>query len=242
MKKAITIIVFVISLLILFCACSEKQTQTKESDVSEDSIVKTSEIGENVPDKVVLSKEEMLYQSTKVSNKTMGKDFSSNQVRAKSTYCNQIIEIEGYIWGIREDHVIMRIGDEYTMWYIDIFLPEEDIIQVDSSQKVIILGELDDTIRKDTDSSASFLCMPTAYLIQDKFVISGTIWGRQAGTNKFNFFEPGHKYGTELTFADGVDTSAYETGKQEIQVYAKVYQYGMSTHIDNTYSDAVPVE
>ena len=241
MKRVIIVFLIVICLLMMFCACSEKQTQEKEPDISGVNSGKTSEIEETVPEKAVLSKEEMLAQSTTVNNITLGKEFSSNQVRAKSTYCNHIIQIEGYI-SIKEDHVSMHIGDEYSWWYIDIFLPEEDIVQLDSSQKVIIVGELDDTIRNSTDSQAKYLCMPTGYLIQDKFNITGTIWGRKTGTNKFNFFEPGHQHGTELTFADGVDTSAYETGKQEIKVYAKVYGYWDSIYVDNTYSDAVPIE
>ncbi len=246
MKKLIAFFL-VICFSVFLCACGAKRIPVKEPDGPGNEIGETYESDETVPEKAVLSKEEMLAQAETVEIKKLGL-FGSNPTKAKAEYFNKVLLLEGFIQEIKEDHVRMRISDSIIAPRLDVFLPEEDIIRLMYNQKIVIVGILDETITEEEAMSSgssytySIISMSTAYLIQDKFVISGTIWGRIAGTNKFYFFEPGHQYGTELTFADGVDTSAYETGKQKIQVYAKVYQYGLSIHIDNTYSDAVPVE
>lgn len=203
----------------------------------------TASAGEASASNSILSKEDMLAQATVVDRVTMGEDFASNRVRAKKTYCNRIVQIEGYI-GIGEDHVSMSIGG---FWYIDIYLPQEEILLLDTHQKVVVVGELSDSVTEEkpdtTSVSNQYLCMPTAYLVQDKFEVTGKVWGKDDKSDAFFFFvPPSANYGTHIWFADGVDTKEYTSGQHKITVLTKVFQVYGTTKIDEYYTDAVPIE
>ena len=127
-----------------------------------------------------MSKEELLESAEEVSFSTLASETYDNAVKAKETYCASPIQISGWVQNIEEDHVTLWNGGTSYDVMIDAYLPAEDIAALTTGQKVTVVGINSDTEEK-TDSwggmsfPATHYIMDTAYLVQSRYEISGTL-------------------------------------------------------------------
>ena len=118
-----------------------------------------------------MTKEEMLQIAEEVLWVDMQNASAENIARAKQQYCNKVIQLEGEIFSIEEDHIVMGGGG--ADYYIDIYLPLEEILMLEPGQVISVVGKTTDEIIEATEHIAeytfdnSYYQMPNAYLIKD---------------------------------------------------------------------------
>lgn len=207
MKKIIALL-SVLMLSILLCACGKTMT-----------------------------KEEMMESALKVDQYQINNDSVQNAAKAKSLYCDAVLWVEGTVMAIEEDHFEMGTQD----WRIDVYLPAEELMNLRNKQTISVVGKT----KKDTkkveytvsghSGTSTHYVMSDAYLVQDKFELTGKIMGTNASYGGFNFKVGDSSYLKVLHFDESVDRSN-----------AKVNEDGTITVrgilCDNHIYDAVIVE
>ena len=175
-------------------------------------------------DEEALSKEEMLEQAEEVDANVINNESFENFARAKQNYCNKILKLEGMIQSIGEDHIELGYNSTYV---VDVYLPIDEIMMLEVGQSVVVVGETTDEIIDSSQNIAEYSFeyfhyqMPAAYLVQDRFEITGILKGENASYAPAFNIQIGNSNVLKLIyFADSVDTGSLEFG-QEIKFEAK---------------------
>lgn len=188
-----------------------------------------------------MTKEEMLEQAIECSEDTINDDTLDNMARAKQTYCGKTLLIKGQVTEISSDYITM--GRVNT--YIKVYLPVEDIVNLEYKQFITIVGNMGEEITEgtfapDIPQKVYTYEVSPAYLVADTYEFTGTPIDENdsfPGAWNVEFSDvPNPEYRRLVYFDSSVDVSQY-VGK-EITFSAKV----VSGENSNTYSNAVIVE
>ncbi|MDE6932027.1 MAG: hypothetical protein K2P37_05005 [Oscillospiraceae bacterium] len=119
----------------------------------------------------VMTKEEMLQVAEEVSWTDIQNASVKNIASAKQQYCDKVMQLDGKIWSIEEDHIVIGgTGDNYL---VDVYLPLDEIITLENQQIITVVGKTTDEIVNTTENVAeysfdfSYYQMPNAYLVKD---------------------------------------------------------------------------
>ncbi len=119
----------------------------------------------------VMTKEEMLQVAEEVSWTDIQNASVKNIASAKQQYCDKVMQLDGKIWSIEEDHIVIGgTGDKYL---VDVYLPLDEIITLENQQIITVVGKTTDEIVNTTENVAeysfdfSYYQMPNAYLVKD---------------------------------------------------------------------------
>lgn len=195
---------------------SVENTASEETEVLEET--------EATAAKDSMSKEEMLAQAEEVNASVINNESFENFARAKQTYCNKILKLKGMVQSIAEDHIELGYNSTYV---IDVYLPMDEILTLEVGQQIAVVGETTDEVINSSENIAEYAFeyvhyqMPTAYLVQDRFEITGILKGVNTSfAPAFNIQIGDSNVLKLIHFADSVDTSSLQFG-QEIKFEAK---------------------
>ena len=119
----------------------------------------------------VMTKEEMLQAAEEVSWADIQNASATNIAGAKQQYCNKVMQLEGRIWSIEEDHVV--IGGSGANALVNVYLPLEELITLKHQQVISVVGKTTDELLDETENVAEYsfqyyyFQMPNAYLVKD---------------------------------------------------------------------------
>ena len=189
------------------------------------------------------SKEDMLAVAEECSATDIQNDSIENIVRAKQSYCNKTLLLDGCVRNIKEDHI--ELSAIYSANYIvDVYLSEEELVLLEAGQAITVVGVTTDEIIEDTETAAEYSFdyshyqMPEAYLVSDTIEVTGILKGvNNSYAPAFNIQIGNSNVLKLIYFADSVDTSSFEFG-QEITFSAKAISENSNWH----YYDAVLVD
>lgn len=201
MKKFLSLLLAAMMLL-SFAACSGggKTAEATQEPTEAPTAEPTEEPKETM--------EEMLAEAAEVDFGDITHESINNLARAKSLYCNKTLLLSEYIVTIESDHI--EIGT--SQYVIDVYLPLEDMINLQENQMVTIVGETDDSYETTTSVSGGYTFsrdhyrMPFAYLVKDRYERTGVL--RKDGRAFYLETKNGFLY---LEFADEVDSVEIES-------------------------------
>lgn len=218
MKKVISISLALVFVLLAFAGCSKN---TGKEQLSSQAVEENSE----------KEKEDFLSQAEEVTAEDVYNDSTNNIVSAKEKYCNKVLLLEGFIWEIEEDHIVL--GTSFGSTYeISVYLPTEEMVNLERYQQIIVVGKTTDEIvevpKSESNYSFHYYQMPTAYLVQDRFEYTGKIHFVAGGSYDGASFivyvgndnNSDYKNYAPIFFADDVDTGSLTTD-QTIKFEAK---------------------
>lgn len=214
MKKIFALLLALL-MTIAMVACGE------ETASAEDNNTATEENTSNVT-----AKDDMLAEALSVDYTTINNDSFDNLAKAKSLYCNATLKLDGVVCEIKEDHV--RIGNGVS-WGVSVYLPVEELIDLEKWQRIVVVGKTTDEIIKETNftGTLSLYQMPEAYLVDDYFEYQVTLKGKnESYEGAWNILLGNSSYANLVYFADGVDLSSYNTSSngnpgEDITILAK---------------------
>ena len=158
-----------------------------------------------------MTKEEMIEQATECTIWDIKNDALDNIVKAQQTYCRKILMISGSADDISSDHITMRVGGIH----IDVYIPVEDIANLEKKQSITIVGNTSDKIEEGTFApgipQVEYSCeVNPAYLVSDTVEWTGEFRGINGGNDgSYNIkFENSSSLG-RVYFADGVEIPDY---------------------------------
>jgi len=183
------------------------------------------------------TKEDLMNSAESVSIDTIDNDTVSNIAKAKSLYCGKDLLIEGFIFEITEKYVSLSGGGNNV--FIDAYLSADELAQVDTNQKIAIVGHTEEGIvkRPFSASGLSFdiqhYTMKTAYLVDDKFEIVGVLRGKNDSFENAYNIKIGNKDKLDLIyFSDEVDLSNLPFDKETTFVAKVVRSYPLVKYMD----------
>ena len=192
-----------------------------------------------------MTKEEMLEQAEEVSREDLFGAAESNMVSAKETYGGKLIIFTAQVLNIQDDHI--QLGDSS---YINVYLPAEDIMQIEEKQLITVVGQLGDTIEEVEEDvgygmTASLYCyeMPQAYLVADRFEYTGILkWKNESREGAWDIEYNGDPVLKQIYFNESVDLSGFDElyCNEEITFTAKVLTPNYSN--PGSFLDAIIVE
>ena len=201
MKKVISISLAIIMVLLAFAGCSKG--------------VKA------------LTKEELLAQATEVNLDDMNSDMKNNAVAAKEKYLNKALKIEGSVAEIKDDRIVL-IGEDVTNTFVDVYLPTEELVKLENSEKVLVVGETNDELAEEeqqvegTKWTQYHFQMTNAYIVQDKFEVQVKVTTiKDIDKRQFYIDVPNYSLARIIQFAEDVDVNTIPQYKT-ITVSAKV--------------------
>lgn len=234
MKKVVSLILALVMCLSL-CACG--------SDEGKDN---TNNTGKN-PEATTMSKEDMLAAAEVVTPSQITQDTNSNIAKAKQLYCGKVLEVTGVVAAVKENYVEIGVDTSVAGAVIDVYLPTEELLLLESRQKVTIVGKTNDVTSETTSSGPmgmewvkTHYTMPEAYLVNDTFEVSGKLFGKNQSYAPAYNFDDGTSVTKLLYFADGVDLSVIGSGAT-FTVKGKIY-LGSINDTDFVIRDAIIVE
>ena len=145
MKRIIPVIL-ISALTLSFVGCDMQDDSRRDEDDEE----------------VVLSEEEMLQEATDLSIEALYNAADNNEVRAESTYLDNYYTVMGYVSDIDDEEI--RLSSLTDRGYIDVTLPSDDIIDLDSNQVITVVGRLSDLDEMDV-----------AYLVDDELTVEAEV-------------------------------------------------------------------
>ena len=179
-----------------------------------------------------MSKEEMLEVAEVAEEVEMYNALFENIVNAKQTYCGKILEVKAPVLTIEEDYI--EVGQ--TVGALIVYLPEEDIINLQPLQWITVVGRTKDDIQTETqvmggtEWERQYFVMEQAYLVTDRYEYTGTPKSENDSyTGAWNVEFPDQIMQRVVYFDDGIDVSQYVG--EEITFTAKV--------IDGIFYDAM---
>ena len=181
-----------------------------------------------------MTKEEMLEQATECSAATINNDTLDNAARAKQTYCGKTLQIKGSVTDISVDHITMGLPN----LNIEVYLSNEDILEVENGLLITIVGYMGEEIVEGTvapgiPQKIYTYEVKSAYLVTDRYEYTGTPKSENDSfPGAWNVEFPNDAYLKLVYFDDSIDVSQYV--RKEITFSAK--------NIDGKYYDAVIVE
>lgn len=127
--------------------------------------------------------------ATQIDVDTFLKECSSNIVKVSNDYEGKSCIIGGYISEIEKDHIALY----YSYFHVNVFLPVEQIIELQTNQYVEFVGTLEN-LEYDAYSGA-FADLTAAGISNDRFVRTGEY-------NDYITTDGTHPQGTCLYYAD----------------------------------------
>lgn len=130
---------------------------------------------DSAPEESAMTKEEMLAVAQEGNFYELGKLVKSNKLRAKQEYCGKVLTMKLEQISIEEDSISFYDGKVEVIAY----LPEEDILKLESGQVVTIVGLTNDEFETRTTSANGYelehsVCiMEQAYFVQDTYEYVG---------------------------------------------------------------------
>ncbi len=231
MKKALSLILALVMCLSM-CACGGDNSKGNTS---------------NKPETTTMSKEDMLAVAEVVSPVQIEKDSNSNIAKAKQLYCGKVLEVTGVVASVKENYVEVGVDTSIAGTVIDVYLPIEELLLLESRQKITIVGKTSEVINETTTSdslglewSKTHFTMPEAYLVHDTFEIAGKLFGANQSYAPAYNFDVGTSVTKLLYFADGVDLSAIKSNTS-FTVKGKIF-LGSIEDTDFVIRDAIIVE
>lgn len=189
-----------------------------------------------------MTKEEMLEQAIECTAGEIAVETGNNIAKAKQTYCEKTLSIYGWIFEIGTDHITISGGDTN----FEVYLPEEDIVNLESRQYVTIVGNTGAEIREeqiapDIPQNVYIYEVSPAYLVADRYERTGIPKSKNddyPGAWNVEFPDSNNPKLLRLVyFDDSIDVSQYE-GKQ-ITFSAKIFP---NSNWKNEYHDAIIIE
>ena len=195
-------------------------------------------IEESIP-----TKEEMLETAKFVSVSYLNTATRDNLAKAKQSYCNQVLEVYGEIYSIEEDHIVLSGGDYYRDVFIDIYLPLEELLEMERFQWATFVGLTTDSIEKKEEKLAGYTFNYTYYKMENAYFVNNTkeITGEFLRINTsmsvldhgvpYTFDLDGNIYLDTVYIPKSIDTSDLSYG-DKITFTAKEYTdtyYGVSS-------------
>ena len=189
------------------------------------------------------SKDDLLAVAEKCSATDIQNDSIENIVRAKQSYCNKTLLLDGTVRTINEDHI--ELSASYGANYIiDVYLSEEELVLLESGQYITVVGTTTDEIIDASENVAEYTFdyshyqMPEAYLVGDTIEITAVLKGVNTSyAPAFNIQIGDNNVLKLVYFSDDVDTSTFTFG-QEITFSAKAIFENNNWH----YYDAQIIE
>ncbi len=228
MKRTLSIILALLMCLSL-CACGSDNGKSNTNNNPE------------------MSKEDMLAAAEVVTPSQITQDTKSNIAKAKQLYCGKILEVTGVVAAVKENYVEIGVDTSVAGAVIDVYLPTEELLLLESRQKVTIVGRTNDVTSETTSSGPAgvewvktHFTMPEAYLVNDTFEVSGKLFGKNQSYAPAYNFDDGTSVTKLLYFADGVDTSVIGSGAT-FTVKGKIF-LGSINDTDFVIRDAIIVE
>lgn len=237
MKKCL-VSMFVLFMICFMASCGTAKNISSDEGQSTISVVDSSseesseessddesldEESSSNPVEQPMTKEEMLGQAEKTTIEIINDEGTNNTARAQQLFCNKILLLEGTVSNISTDHITMypKYISNAGFISVNIYLPIEDIANLDTMQKVTIVGKTEDNFD-----------MLTAYLVADTYETTGTLCGKNKSyDNAYNIEIDNNSYHRLIYFADGVEIP---NDWAEITFSAKC--------IGNNYFDAVIID
>ena len=159
-----------------------------------------------------MTKEEMLEAAVVADEVEIGNAIYENAVNAKQTYCGKTLEVSSIISAIDEDSI--SLGQVGT--FLTVYLPEEDIANLQLQQSVTVVGITNDDLQTETqvmggtEWERQYLVMEQAYLVTDRYEFTGTVKSENDSyTGAWNVEFPGQSVEKVVYFDDGIDVSQY---------------------------------
>ena len=262
MKKAKTVlsIIIIVAMIMSLVACGGNDAKT-EAPVTEVPTMEaptteaptteeptTEEPTTEAP--TVPSKEDLLKDlgDKPVSVNDIANAASQNKAKAQATYCGKVLWIRGYVYVIETDHVVITDGGNWA-FQIKAFLPLEELVELENSQMVDVVGQFSDEIGSDSVDTGGYgqypidvMTMNIAYFVKDHYPITGKLFGgNRSYAPAYNFaVPPTSKVYSLLYFADDVNPSDYGINglsTNELTVMTKIIRKGLSNF---EYRDATP--
>lgn len=173
-----------------------------------------------------MSKEEMLEVATIADEIEMGNALVENIPNAKKTYCGKVLEVTSIISSINEDSVSLgQVGS-----FLTVYLPEENIANLQVQQSITVVGMTNDDIQTDTqvvngtEFEQQHFVMEQAYLVTDRYEFTGTVKSENDSyIGAWNVEFPGQSVQKVVYFDDGINVSQYI--EEEITFTAKVIDF-----------------
>lgn len=159
-----------------------------------------------------MTKEEMLEVAVVADEVEIGNAIYENIVNAKQAYCGKVLEVSSIISAIDEDSISLgQVGS-----FLTVYLPEEDIANLQLQQSITVVGVTNDDIQTDiqvingTEFEQQCLVMEQAYLVTDRYEFTGTVKSKNDSyTGAWNVEFPGQSVQKVVYFDDGIDVSQY---------------------------------
>lgn len=233
MKKLLSLMLSA-AFMVSLAACGDGGATT--SDGGRD----TTSVGSNS-----MTKEEMLEQAEAVTREDLFGAAESNIVSAKETYGGKLIIFTAQVLDIQDDHI--QLGDSS---YINVYLPTEDIMQIENYQLITVVGQLGDTIEEVEENvgygmTTTLYCyeMPQAYLVLDRFEYTGTLkWKNESYEDAWDIEYNDDPVLKLIRFNESVDLSGFDESycNEEITFTAKVFTPDYFN--PGSFSDAIIIE
>lgn len=189
-----------------------------------------------------MTKEEMLEQATEYTAGEIAGDTGDNIAKAKQTYCEKILSIYGRVSKINTDNITISGGTAD----FEVYLPVEDVVNLESGQYVTIVGNTGAEIREEAiapgiPQNVYIYEVSPAYFVTDRYERTGIPKSKNdsfPGAWNVEFPDSNNPELLRLVYFDSsVDVSQYE-GK-EITFSAKIFP---DSNWNNVYHDAIIVE
>ena len=164
MKKLLALMLAA-ALALFLVACGDDSgagdTNTPSTGNGDTSSTDTPSDGgeDNETEEPAMTKEEMLQVAEDVSWVDIQNASVENIVKAKQQYCNKVMQLNGKIWSIEQDHIV--IGGDAANYLVDVYLPLDEIITLENQQVITVIGKTTDEIIDTTYQ------MQNAYLVKD---------------------------------------------------------------------------
>lgn len=174
----------------------------------------------------VLTKEELLGEAKDADANDINNEAFDNLVKVKSNYCNQTLRLKGQIKQFGDNYVEL-VGYYGATYVIDVYLPVEEMLELESGQSIVVVGQTTDEIKEETTNVGGYsfdykhFQMPLAYLVEDRVEVEGVLKGANTSYVPAFNIEIGSSNVLKLIyFNENVDISSLEWN-QKIKFSAK---------------------
>lgn len=185
-----------------------------------------------VSDSASMTEEEMLEVAEEANEVEMYASVHNNPAKAKETYCGKVLKVSAPVFMIKEDRLIIGANGGSIV----VYLPEEEIDELEASQLITVVGLTEDDIQTEVlnlgpmDYDLSCYVMKEAYITADRFEYTGIPKSENDSfPGAWNVEFPGQAVQKVVYFDESEDVSLYEG--EEISFSAK--------DIDGKFYDAV---
>lgn len=177
MKKIMSLLLAAVMLL-SFAACSGNGGGQTAEATQEPTEAPTAEPTEEPR----MSMEEMLEVAVEATvDNIFYATVYDNIAKAEYSYCDKALLIEGYIMKINADCFSLGNDEGQAFLNIDIYLPKEELMNLENNQYIRIVGETDDSIIQGTETingtvfPSYHLAVHNAYVVSEYKEVTGIV-------------------------------------------------------------------